>query len=288
MEVKVTIMGSTLRRLLRRLTEEWCEGQPKKGAWLFEPSDRETIYRARRLVEQYYSPDVDEFPPYEMVVVQGMAKHKVEDFSHLLPVILADKTVEADKTRPWDAVVRCPTCGNPYVDPTFEGRYEIRSLPRKMAWFSLDGDLKLFARTPFMEEYISLGLTGLHFTPKGDGVFHVGVKQHVWADQSGVCDHCGIKTNVVSTGCFNLEEDYRYDFQYLRVNPAEKPHKALFVVTPHGMTLLRKYSTAAGETEYCFAGIVPGMMKDLIWPQDKLFTNGAVPVTVLRGGEKGP
>jgi len=91
-----------------------------------------------------------------------------------------------------------------------------------------------------------------------------------------------MKTNVVSTSCFNLEEDYRYDFQFLRMNPGERPHHVLFVVTPAAMSLVRKYATAAGEMKYCLSGIVPGMMKELIWPQDKVYTNGEIPETVFR------
>jgi hypothetical protein len=91
-----------------------------------------------------------------------------------------------------------------------------------------------------------------------------------------------MKTNVISTSSFNLEENYRYDFQYLRLNPGEKQHQLFFVVTPAAMSLVRKYATAAGEMKYCLSGIVPGMMEDLIWPQDKLYTDGAIPETVFR------
>jgi len=264
------------------LTEEWYEDPDQDGAWRFEPYDRKRICEARNLVQQHYSPELDGVAPYEGVLIEGAGEHTPEDFDHLLIVMLADIIVAPDKTGPWDAVATCPACKNTYVDPGFKGAYTERKMPKKKAWFSLRGDLKLFARSPFIEDYKDLGLTGLDFTECGNGLFRVNVECHRWTDPSGVCEHCGMKTNVVSTSCFNLEEDYRYDFQFLRMNPGERQNHVLFVVTPAAMSLVRKYATAAGEMKYCLSGIVPGMMKDLIWPQDKLYTNGEIPETVFR------
>ena len=281
MEVKVVVTGPTLRRLYEQLTEEYYGEEEPEEPWLFDPVNASEVARAREFIDSHYSADVDAVPSYETLSIEGLAENEPEDFPHLLPLGLADKEVRADQTRARDAIVTCPACGNRFVDPEFAPVFDERRLPKK-ALFSLDGALKLFARSRFVRDFGDLGLTGLAFEDCGVDLYRVHVECHKWGDTTGVCDRCGMKTNVQGAACFNLREEYLYDFQYMRLNPGVTPHLLLFVVTPRAMRLMQEYTEAFGEITYCFGAAVPGMMEELIWPQDKLYTNGEMPETVFR------
>lgn len=287
MKFLINCDASVLNRLFDELTEEWY-GKGRMDdcwRWQFLPEDTQGIRAAMNFLDSHFDPKKDHHRCKFNAVCGKMEGFEARDFSRLSFCMVADRLIGADKTRPWDARKTCPSCGNINVDPDFLPKVNLGKMPKKSQFFSLDGNLKLFCREKFIRDYHEAGLTGLSFSPFYGDLFRVRIALHSWADRSGVCDECGMKTNVAGTNMFNLPENYPFDFQVARVNsvyvspdpgPLATP-STFFVLSPVAMDLVRNYAEVAGQMKYCLP-ILPGYMADKIHPPDKLFRNGETPL----------
>lgn len=278
------------RYTTEELVREWYGPSYADEPWVFSPDDYNSILMAKKFLDGKFDITKDWHKCALTLIIRGLEAHDPEEFYRLSFTRIADTLMGSDRTRPWDARKRCKSCGNMYVDQNYEPLVNISKMPKKAPFFSLDGNLKLFAHDKFINDYNRLGLTGLTFSPFHEDLFRVNVKMHVWSSQSGVCELCGMKTNVTRSAFFNLMEDYKYDFQFIRINPGYvTPHEGpyatpmvFFILSPKAAKLIRSYAKAAGKMDYCIAPIIPGYMADKFYPQDCLFKNGNFPMTVFR------
>lgn len=201
------------------------------------------------------------------------------DFDYIAQYSIAlNLNVAADQTRSWDAVLKCDDCGNRYIDETFASPVVSKRL-RTGALIGLDGVLKLLATKQFHSDYQKAGLSGLTFSwDDSVGRFRVRVEKHIWKQTAGVCATCGMKTNICKAWFFNLKEDYRFDFQFLRMHDDghKTPPTPVVVSRRAREFFLTLQGTVAKDLSYAIP-IVPGLRSDKLSPASGMFQNGETP-----------
>jgi len=179
---------------------------------------------------------------------------------------------------PGGATVCCHGCGNPRENVGRRVRLK-RKLVGKQHLLSLPST-RLICGDVFRHSCLDAGLTGLTFEPLAAGAtrsawYWVEVVQHKWQDESGVCPHCGMKTNVRSPAYFNLPEQYQHDFQRVLLFDEFNlvlSSRAVEFMSSLGLTSLKNV----------YVPILPGFHADIIAPEDRVFRNGDYPTRVLR------
>lgn len=246
--------------------------------WLFDIDDRDTIRRARGHVEQAIPKDLH--PPFERLAIDDVSDSDSEEF--FVFDVIGDDASNAEKTHHADSTRKCEQCGNEYQDPAFVPVFDDRRIPKKSILVSFYGDLKILCRPSFVDLYAESGLTGLSFqraeaSRDANPLHHVAVAQHSWIDKAGVCDTCGMKTNVMAPAFFNLDETYRYDIQYVLLYDT-----CQFVLSSKAIRFLDQHTEIGQSMEFAAAPIKPGYRQDTIYPEDRLFRAGTWPTKVLK------
>ena len=253
--------------------------------WTFGLDDREAIQRATDIYNRF-TPDFAK-PIYQVLVAPGLSPEIIDSSDFFVVGIIGDDAsglhaYESAEVGDWrQNVYECLSCGNSCQDPNFEFGILGKKLPKTKVLFSFFSKVSVFCRPEFVELYEAEQLTGLTFNPidrgRTDGVelFKVNFHPHQWRDSDGVCEDCGMKTNVRSFQFFNLLEEYPFDFQVVTVY---RDH--VFVVSKRAAEFLRTCSHF--EFEYCRCPILPGFMIDELYPEPKIFAHSEYPTQALR------
>jgi hypothetical protein len=202
---------------------------------------------------------------------------------------IGDWKILSDKHKHNGLKIKCSDCGNWMLNPDFQTQFNPKSLWKKKAVFSLNSANFYLAREWFVEEFNQQGFTGVTFDYFLEGYYRMEIADHVWNNRSGVCPTCGMKTNVIRESYFNLPEKYLYDIQRLQYNfngndlgNTSGLMDQRIVLSSRAMNFLYKHCDPFCNPLGAVIPIMPGHLSDIIWPEDKMFTDGDYPDSVLR------
>jgi len=261
------------------------------GSWAFDPEDRSNVLHAMAFLEKNRL--LDE-PPYYMLVwfvgMEDVETANLRAYPHLEFATIATRIVSRKTRMPgeWHDVVTCPDCGNEYADPKYEVPFGMWKPKKKYSLFAVDVSQNLYAHKRHIAIHEEAGLTGLSFEETDvKDLYRVRIAPHKWQDREGLCETCGMKTNVVGGSHFNAQEKYLYDYQYIIDNqPREDPQPTFilsqkafwFTVDMLGLNLEHHKEFGVPIA----SPIMPGHLSHLIAAPKGMYRNGQYPTSFLR------
>ena len=210
------------------------------------------------------------------------------NFDFRIFTIIAPWKILSDKCKHNGRKIKCSDCGNWSLNPDFQTQFNPKTLWKKTPVYSLNSANFYLTRHSFIREFERQGFTGVTFKLFTEEYSRMEIVQHEWNDRSGVCRTCGMKTNVIREAYFNLPEKYLYDFQRLQYNinaidwaGDSGMYDQRIVMSSRSANFLHKYSKILCNPAEGIP-ILPGYLSDIIWPEDRMFTDGDYPDSVLR------
>lgn len=249
------------------------------------PVDRpDLVAQIRAIFDEEFEADMK--PLYEVLIVPRPELPDLERAAFIIFGLLGDDasgsdavdTAEGPGYREYSTT--CSHCGNSYVDQPKELNIRGRRLPSGQQFFSFFSEMSLFCRPSFKTLIKQKGLTGLEFKPISprltDGIDLLLVRpiQHNWSSGPSVCMSCGMKTNIRYIEFFNCYEDYRFDFQYVRVFGGH-----FFVLSQRAIDCVSQVSHT--KIQDARIPVAPGELAQWIAPPEKFYGHGNYPTRVL-------
>lgn len=254
------------------------------GEWYVSPADAGLLRDVRECIERLLPERCK--PCYEIVTLSDFMDEYGSASHFMFPYIGDDASGcddcdSAEVGYHVDSLVKCPDCGNEHQSLAYPLRVRGRRLPKSKELFTFYGELSVFCRESFVQKASDCGLTGLEFPQiplertEGTPLFRVKPHLHRWQDRSGVCEGCGMKTNVRGVQMFNLPEEYGFDVQVARLFDGH-----LYVLSRKALECISGACHITFE-KTCFGPIRPGYMAGLLRPEDKVFRFGEAPTRVV-------
>ncbi|MCA9204588.1 MAG: hypothetical protein KDA59_16150, partial [Planctomycetales bacterium] len=114
MKIVIGIDAPVLSRRYHELTAEW-QGLRGGDGWDFTPEDVESVTKAKQFLDDYFEEGIDAHLAYDVVAIEEMGSHELDEFQYYLVANIADSCVNADSQRPWDSLVKCNECGHSQI-----------------------------------------------------------------------------------------------------------------------------------------------------------------------------
>lgn len=225
----------------------------------------------------------------ELVVVDDVRPPDVLDREWNYLLSLGEPVGGAEVSKHEHGVERCRRCGQLYDSNDVVPEINVKLLRNRSAKLMHFYHVhKVFCRPSFVEAWEKASLTGLSFEPwgvkdrQGRPLSLVRTAKHDWQDRTGVCEMCGMKTNVTTVdACFNVNEQFKYDFQFLRTF-----NGTAFVISQAAFEFMETVEPITNvwdeDSALGIYPIVPGMHEELIRPEPKLFMYPEVPMRMIR------
>jgi len=275
---------STIYDLAWKKIAEFFDDEVGLNEWTFPLDEPGVLEKARGIFERLF-PDHGK-PIYEVLCATDIEPEDLDRAGFSVFGMFGDDASGLDaqdtaEVGDWlQSEVRCAGCGNRYQDPSYKLTVRGRRLPANKRLFTFYGELSIFCRPQFVSSYERSGLTGIEFQQipaertEGIELYRLILAPHKWKGREGVCEICGMKTNVRNIEFFNLPEQYEFDFQTVL---AFSRH--YFVFSRKAVEFLQGESHT--RFRHCEIPILPDYLVDRIYPEKRIFRNGEGPTRVL-------